>query len=162
MFDRRADRAPRAGPRLLFPELRERLIELSYLAIGSPAKVALTRLPQIHSGDVFEAARRVEARGELVGERLVVDELVGAGRADRFLVQAFGIELAAFDPRDLGSHEGGAVLEVLRAIRRPDLELLVMSRDSVQVLLPVSRCRGIAGGSSRQRAVQVIFGRFEL
>ena len=74
--------------------------------------------------DFLEAARRVEARGELVGERLVVDKAVCAGRADGLFVEALGIELAAFDPGDLRADQRGAVLEILRAILRPDLELL--------------------------------------
>src|SRR6202040_3616654 len=96
-----ADRAPRAGQRLLFPEMRERLVELTNLAIGSPAKVALTRLPQIHSRDLLEAARCVEARGQFVGERLVVDKAVGAGRTNGLFVEAHRLDIAAVDAGDL-------------------------------------------------------------
>jgi hypothetical protein len=46
---------------------------------------------------------------------------------DRALVQSLGVELTAFDAGDLRSHKGGSVLEILRAIRRPDLELPVVS-----------------------------------
>jgi hypothetical protein len=37
-----------------------------------------------------------------------------------------------------------------------------MRNDSVQVLLPLAGCRGMAGGGVRQRAVKEIFWRFEL
>ncbi len=47
-------------------------------------------------GDLLEAARRVEAGGELIGERLIVDKAVDARRADGLLVKALGIELPAF------------------------------------------------------------------
>ena len=55
-----------------------------------------------------------------------MNKAVGAGRADGLFVEAFGIELAALDAGDLGADQRGAVLEILRAIRRPDLELPVM------------------------------------
>src|ERR1700730_3875569 len=108
MFDRRADRAPRAGQWLLGLRVRERLVELSNLAIGSPAKVALTRLPQIHARDLLEAAARVKARGQFVSERLVVDKAVGAGRADGLFVEAHRLDIAAVDAGDFRSHQGGA------------------------------------------------------
>src|SRR5207245_1337956 len=95
VFDGRADRRRRAGRRLLVPGVWERLVELSNLAIGSPAKVALARLPQIHSRDLLEAARRVEARRQFAGERLVVDEAVGGSRADGRLVEAHPRAVAA-------------------------------------------------------------------
>src|SRR3984893_4405123 len=134
MFDRRADRAPRAGRRLLFPEVRERLVELSNLAIGSPAKVALTRLPQVEVRNLLEAARRVEARRQFVGERLVVDKAVGAGRADGLFVEAHRLNIAAVDAGNLRPDQCGAVLEILRAIRRPDLELSVVSDQGLDML----------------------------
>ena len=74
----------------------------------------------------IEATRRIEARSELVGERLILDEAVGAGRPDGLLVEILGIQRTAFDPGDLRSDQCCAVLEVLRAIRRPDLELPVV------------------------------------
>ena len=85
--------------------------------------------------DLLETARRVEARGELVGERLVVDKAVCARRADGLFVKALGVELAAFDACDLGADQRGAVLEILRAILRPDFELPVVSGQSLEMLL---------------------------
>jgi hypothetical protein len=41
-------------------------------------------------------------------------------------LETLGIELAAFDPGDLRPDQCGAVLEILRAIRRPDFELSVV------------------------------------
>jgi hypothetical protein len=46
-------------------------------------------------GDRFKTTRRVEARGQLVGERLIVDKAVCAGRADGLFVEALGIEFSA-------------------------------------------------------------------
>ena len=58
-------------------------------------------LLEIQVRELFEPASGVEAGGELVGKRLVVDETVGAGRADRFLVQTLGVQLAPLDAGDL-------------------------------------------------------------
>src|SRR3979409_480054 len=127
------------------------------LATGSPTQIAVAGVLQIHTGNLLEAARRIEAGSEFIGERLVVNKAVGAGRTDGLFVEALGIELLAFDPRDLGADQRGAVLEIVRAIRRPDLELLVMRSDSVQVLLPPAGRNRIAAGGSRQRVVEVIF-----
>ena len=108
-----------------------KLFELPHLAIGSPAQIAVAGVLQIHAGNLLEATRRVEAGSEFIGERLIVNKAVGAGRADGLFVEALGIELPAFDPRNLGADQRGAVLEIVRAIRRPELELLVMRSDSV-------------------------------
>ena len=115
-----------AGRWLFLAEVRIQLVELPHLAIGSPAQIAVAGVPQIHMGNLLEATRRVEARGEFVGERLVVDKAVGAGRADGLFVEPLGIELAAFDAGDLRADQRGAVLEILRAILGPDLELSVV------------------------------------
>ena len=49
-------------------------------------------------------------------------------------VKALGIELAAFDARDLGANQRGAVLEIFGAILRPYFELSVMGGQSLQML----------------------------
>src|SRR5712691_8108238 len=111
---------------------------------------------------LFESTGRVETRGQFVGERLIVNKAVGAGRADGLFVETHRVDIAAVDASNLGADQRGAVLEIVRAIRRPELELPVMRSDSVQVLLTLAGCRGIAGGGSGQRAVKLIFGPFEL
>jgi len=52
---------------------------------------------------------------------LDVDEVVGARRANRLLVQAFGVELAALQAGDLRSDQRGAALEILRSVTSPVL-----------------------------------------
>ncbi len=140
-------------------QVRIHLLELPHLAVGAPTQIAVAGVPQIQMRDLLEAARRVEARGELVGERLIVDEAVGARRADGLFVKPLGVELAAFQAGDLGADQRGAVLEVLRAILRPDLKLPVVRSNSVQVLLPLAGRCGVAAGGLGQRAVKVIFRR---
>jgi hypothetical protein len=112
-------------------EMRMKLFELAHLAIGSPTQIAGAGVLQIHTGDLLEATCRVEAGGQFIGERLIVNKAVGASRADGLFVEALGIKLPAFDPRYLGSDQRGAVLEIVRAIVRPGLELFVMRRQSL-------------------------------
>ena len=116
-----------------------KLFELPHLAIGSPTQIAVARVLQIHTGNLLEATRRVEAGSEFIGERLIVDKAVGAGRADGLFVEALGIDFPAFDPRYLGADQRGAVLEIVRAIRRPELELPVVGGQCVDMLL-AGRC----------------------
>jgi hypothetical protein len=91
-----------------------------------------------------------------------VNEAVGAGRADGLFVEAHRRDIAGADASHLGADQRGAVLEIFRAIRGPDLELLMVGCDGVEVLQPVAGGRGIAGGGPRQRVEKVKFRRFEL
>src|ERR1700686_1537011 len=109
---------------------------------------------------LFESTGRVEARGQFVGERLIVNKAVGAGRADGLFVEAHRVTITAVDTSKLGPDQRGAILEIGRTIRRPELELLLTRSDSVQVLLSLAGRRGIAGSGLRQRGVEVIFSRF--
>jgi hypothetical protein len=111
--------------------MRMKLFELSHLAIGSPTQIAEAGVLQIHAGNLLEATRRIEAGSEFIGERLVVNKAVVARRANGLFVEPLGVELPAFDPRNLGADQRSTVLEIVRAIRRPKLELLVMRRDRV-------------------------------
>ena len=102
------------------------------MPVGAPAQVAVAGIAHDRaSANWLEPARPVEARGTLVGDRFIVDKAILARRADGLFVQTFGIEVAALQAGDLGADQRGAVLEILRAILRPDLELLVMRSDSV-------------------------------
>ena len=143
-------------------EMRMKPFELPHLAVGSPTQISVAGVLQIHAGNLLEAMRRVEAGSEFIGERLMVNKAVGAGRADGLFVEAFGIELPAFEPRDLGADQRDAVREIIRAIRRPELELPLMRSDSVQALLSFAGWRGIPGGGLSQGAEEMVFRRFEL
>ena len=102
-------------------------IELPHLAISSPTQVAVSGVPQVERGNLVKPARPVEGGSALIGDRLVVDEAVDAGRADGLLVEAHRVNIAAFDARDLRADQRGAVLEVLRAVVGPLLELAVVA-----------------------------------
>src|ERR1700733_6798908 len=47
-------------------EMWMKLFELPHLSIGSPTQIAVARVPQIGMRKLFEATRRVEARGQFV------------------------------------------------------------------------------------------------
>src|SRR5260370_8977642 len=123
------------------------LLELPHVAIGSPAKIAVAGVLQIHTGDLLEATRRVEAGSQFIGERLMVNKAVGVSRADGLFVEAhYPVKIATVEASNLGADQRGAVLEILRAIRRPHLQLIVMRRKSLHGLLLLSARRGIAAG----------------
>ena len=79
-----------------------KLFELPHFAERAPAKIAAPRLPQIPVGDRIEAAPRVEPRGHLMGQALVLHEAVLMRRPDRLFIESLGIELPPFQARNLG------------------------------------------------------------
>src|ERR1700751_3384127 len=102
MLDRRSDRAARRGCSVSsFLEVRIGLVKLAHLAIGAPTQVAVPCVSQVELRDLLEASGRVEARREFVGERLIGEKAVGAGRADGLFVKAHRLNLAAFNAREL-------------------------------------------------------------
>src|SRR5215831_14284838 len=103
------------------------LIELPYLAIGSPSEITPPCVSQVDMRDLVETARRVKAGSQLVGERLVVDKAVSARRHDGALVQVHGLERASLYAGNLRAHEGESVLEVVRAVLRPYSKLSPVS-----------------------------------
>ena len=60
------------------------------------------------------------------------------GRADGLFVEALGIQLAAFETSDLGADQRRAVCEILGAVLRPHLELLVMGGQRLQMAGPLA------------------------
>ena len=104
----------------------------------------------------------VESRGEFIGERLVVDKAVGAGRADRLLVEVHGILVAAFYSCDFRTYQRRAIFEILWAILRPYFELPMVSRQSLEMLLPLVGGRGIPRCRVGKSTIEAKFCRFEL
>src|SRR5690349_17773817 len=112
-------------------------------------------------GDRFKTTRRVEVRGQLVGERLIVDKAVCAGRAEGLFVEALGIEFAALNARNLRTDQRGAVREIIRTIFCPYFQLSLVRGQSLEMLMSlVGRCR-VPGCGAGQRAVKVIFRGFK-
>ena len=98
-----------------------------------------------------------------MGDALVVHEAVLVRRADGILIQILGVELAAFDPCDLGGDQRDTVFKVLRTVRRPDLQLPMVGSQRFQMrrVLIGGDSVEVAGCRMRKRAVKVIFRRFE-
>src|SRR5258705_13144582 len=128
-------------------EMRMKQFELPHLAISSPAQIAVAGLLQIHTGDLLEPPGGVEAGSKFIGERLIVNKAVVAGRADGLLVEVLGVELPAFEARNLGADQRAAGLEIVQAILCSYFALSGMVSQSRAVLLAlggrgnVPKCR---------------------
>src|SRR5215471_5990394 len=154
MLDWHPDSARRSGNLAFLPELRIQLVELLHFAIGSPTYIAMPRVPQVRARDLIEATSHVEARGDFVGDRLIVDKSVFVCRADCLLVEALSIQQVTFNTCDLRADQRGAVFEILRAMLRPYFELPVVICQSLEMLLSlVGRC-GIPVCCVRKRAIE--------
>src|SRR6516164_7651453 len=149
MFDRRFDRARWHLRALVLPQSRIELIELPHLSVGSPSQIAGSGLPQISVCDRLEAARRVEAGSQLVGERLVVDEAVYPCRRDGALVELHGLERAPLDTGNLSADERRTIFEVLRTNRRPGPKLLLVVPKRFSVLGIRVRTHRLAASGAR-------------
>src|SRR5262249_28553371 len=134
MFDRCLDRTRWTGHAVVLPQPRIQLVELPHLSVGSPSEITTPCVCQVEMCDFLEAARRVKAGSQLIGERLVVDEAVCLGRLDRPFVKTLRIQLATFQSGNLSTDKGGAVLEIFGAALCPDSDLFVMRGQGLQML----------------------------
>src|SRR6202011_1868516 len=73
-FDLRAGRARRTGHRFFPPGGRIHPGEVPHLSISAPTQVAVPRVSQIRVSNRLKAARRIEPRGQLIGESRVLDK----------------------------------------------------------------------------------------
>ena len=89
--------------------------------------------------DRIETACRVEARGEFIRERLIVDKIVRVRRPDRRFVELLRVENSALDSRDFRADQRGSIFEVCRAMLGPYLELPVVVDQGGKMPLPVFR-----------------------
>jgi hypothetical protein len=85
--------------------MRMKLFELSHLAGRAPAEITIPGVTQTGVGDRFGASRRVEPRGHLVGQTLVLHETVFVSGLNGLLVQAHCITVSPFEAGDLGRHQ---------------------------------------------------------
>src|SRR5262249_46158131 len=115
--------------------MRVQMIQLRHLAVGAPTLIAIPCLEQVGISELVEAPGRIEPRGELVGDRFVVDEAVVVRGADGLFVELFSVEHAALDPRDLRAYQCSAIGEILRAMPRPYLVLFMVSSQGLEMLL---------------------------
>ena len=106
--------------------------------------------------DPLKPAAEIEASRQFIGQRLIVHKAVGAGGLDGLFVKVHRIERPVFDAGDLSAYQSGAVLEILRAMLRPDFELPQMGGHGLQMLLPLAGACGIAACGAGKSAVKVI------
>jgi hypothetical protein len=113
-------------------------------------------------GGCLGAVRAVEPGSRLIGHAFVLHETVVAGRANGLLVEAHGVEVAAFDPGDFRAHQCGAVFEILLAILRPYGQLPVVIGQSLEVLLSRALGGRIKSPRPSESAVKVILRDFKV
>ena len=76
-------------------------------------------------------------------------------RTDGLFVKGHGLPLATLDPRDLRTDQCGAILEILRAVRRPPLDPPVMGDAGFRRAASLARAlRQWLGGRFTERAVE--------
>src|SRR5260221_7557716 len=126
--DGRADRRDRRRPSRFLAQPRVALVELPQLAERAPAVVAVPRVAEIGVADRLDAVRRVEARGHLMGQRLVLHEAVLACRLNGLLVKTHGIGVSPFEAGNLGRHQGVLVGEKWWGVFGPLTQLLMVRR----------------------------------
>src|SRR5258706_11105760 len=63
-------------------EIRIELIDLPRLAVGAPERIARPRVAEVRRAGRLEPVLQIEAAGQFVGQRLVVDEAIGARGVD--------------------------------------------------------------------------------
>ena len=99
-------------------------LKIGDLAVRAPQPVGVQRLVHVELGEVGLAVAEPEARRELGGQRLDVDERLRARGGDRAVVEIRGFDARAGDARALGLDQQLHVLVVLRARLRPVREQL--------------------------------------
>src|SRR6516165_4718238 len=145
LFDRRFDSTRWSRRALVLPQPWMELVELPHLSVGPPSEITIPRILEVEVRNLLEAARRVEACSQLVGEAFNVHESVGARRTNRLFVEALRVEFPIFDSGYLSTDDCGAAFKILRAVFRPFLELSVVGAQCLDVLLEVIRRRAVAG-----------------
>ena len=103
------------------------MVQLRYFAISPPALIAVPGFEQIRVRELLETTCCVESRGKLVSDRLIMDKTVAVRRADGLFVELLGLENVAFDSRNFGPYQCGAILKVLRAVLCPLRKLFVVA-----------------------------------
>src|SRR5260370_23104875 len=137
--------------------MRIKLFELPHFAERAPPKIAVPRVSQIGVGDGLEAARRIEAGSEFIGERLIVNKAVGASRANGLFVKALGLQFPLFQTRELGANQCRPGCEPCRTVVCPDRYLLEMRCQRLQMLGPLCGRGRIATVRSTNRPVELVF-----
>src|ERR1700723_3427098 len=106
--------------------MRVEPVELLPPTERGPTVVAIPRVAEIGIGDSLKSARRIEPRGQLIGESLVLNKAALAPQPNCLFKKAFSVETPVFDAGYLRRHQSMAILEILGAGLGPDFKLLVV------------------------------------
>src|SRR6202051_4171092 len=139
-----------------------KLFELPHFAKRAPPKIAVPRVSEIGVGDGLEAARPVEARGQLMAQALVLNEAVLARRMDGLFVEALRVQFPPFQTRELCANQCRPVCERCRTVVCPDRYLLEMRSQRFQMLGPFFGRGHIATHRSCKRRVEMVLSNLEL
>ncbi len=131
VLDGRTDHRGRRSASRFLAQPRVALLELPHLAQRAPAKIVVARVAQVGVGDGLKAARRVEARGQLMGQAFVLDETAFVSRSNGVFVPAHGVGVSSFKARDLGRHQCVLVAESGWIVVGPLAQLLKVGRQDV-------------------------------
>src|ERR1700760_1651043 len=152
-MDRRLNLSRRSVRDPFDPEVWVHLVELPHFSIGSPAEIMVSGVLEVGMGIGLEATGSVEARGHFVGERLVANQAVVAGRSDGLVIETLSIELPPVKAGDLGADQRGATRNVFRAVVGPLLGLAGVRRPAGVVLGALGIRRRLADRDQRQRSI---------
>ena len=162
LFDGRANGGGRRCRGWRVAEMRMKLFELPHLAGRAPAKIAAPRLPQIRVGESLEAACRVEPRGHLMGQALVLHETVLARRSNGLLVQMHCIGVSPFEAGDLGQHQRVLVGESRWIVVGPLAQLLPVRRQEFAPSLLLVSSSVLVECRHRQRGVAEVVEQLDI
>src|ERR1700681_2781448 len=112
-------------------KMRMKLFELPHLAERAPAQVTAPRFPQTCVRDRIKAARGEQPRGHLMGQALILNEPVFAGRSNGLLVQTHGVGVPPLEPGNLSRYQGVFIVKRRWIIFSPLAQLLPMRRKEV-------------------------------
>src|SRR5260370_12518227 len=104
MVDGRGHRFHRTGNRLIFPEIRMQLLELSYLTIRAPAQITAFSVLQVSAGNFFEPASCIEPCGTFVVNSFILYKAIRVRCPDGLFIELLRVEQTSFDPRELCPH----------------------------------------------------------
>src|SRR5260370_3480476 len=97
LLDWRANGCRETIPHHRSSQLRMKPIELLHLAVGTPAEITSLGVPEIGVGNGLEATRRVELRGQLMGDALVLHETMFARQRNGLFVETHRVQFPTFE-----------------------------------------------------------------
>ncbi len=111
-------------------QLQMASFELPDLAVGAPARITISRLPQIQVGACSDASLSVKRRGAFISDGLVLDKAVRMGATNCFLIKSHRRLAVAVQAGDLCRHQRVLVAEGRRIVFGPLAQLRLQRRQA--------------------------------